>query len=530
MRTCARGLPRALAIPVLLWSGCTPEGVGSIMLDGFTDEDRDGWRVAEDCDDGDALANPGRREVCQDGRDNDCDGTDDGCGLDPRIGLGGADARLVGEDGGDHAGWTVAAAGDVDGDGFDDVLVGAYEDGEGGELAGAAFLFYGPLSGSINLARADAKLVGEEPFDYAGWSVAGAGDLDRDGHGDVLVGAYGADSSGTSAGVVYVLSGPLHGTIDLSSAPARLEGAAPYDYAGISVAGLGDTDGDGYDDVAVGAYGHDSEEVDAGAAYVFRGPLLGTRGMDSAAARLQGDGPGHWFGWSVAGAGDVDGDGRADLLVGAPGVPSPAGPDSGAAYLYPGPISGSLTAAAAGAVMRATRANDRAGASVAGGDLDGDGFSDVVMGGWGADDGPPDSGSAWVFHGPLLGDRPVDSAEAAIAGAAEGDGAGIAVAVVGDVDSDERADLLIGGVGADPAGPDSGSAWLLHGPFEGAMSLSEADVELAGESAGDRAGGAVAGAGDVDGDGFGDLLVGAHGNDAGGDDGGCAYLVYGQGW
>jgi hypothetical protein len=104
------------------------------------------------------------------------------------------------------------------------------------------------------------------------------------------------------------------------------------------------------------------------------------------------------------------------------------------------------------------------------------------------------------------------------------------VAVVGDVNSDDRADLLVGAVNDDSGGPESGAAWLVYGPLEGEVSLADADVKLVGEVWADRAGGAVSAAGDVDGDGFDDVLIGAHGNDSGGDDAGATYLIYGQGW
>ena len=530
MRSLACTRAALLICASLLLAACEADPAASVVLDGSADEDSDGWRASDDCDDLDARANPGRSEICMDGIDNDCDQSHNGCQLDRMIDLSVADARLIGEGDGDHAGWSVASGGDIDGDGFDDILVGAYEDDEGGDFAGAVFVFYGPVTGSINLNRADAKLVGEAAFDHAGWSVASAGDLNRDGHDDILVGAYGADTSDVSAGAVYVVLGPVHGRLDLCDADARLEGASAYDYLGISVAGVGDTDGDGYPDVMAGAYGVDTQDDDVGAAYLFRGPILGVKSVATADAVVLGGGYGDWFGWAVAGAGDVDGDGLSDVLIGAPGVASADGPDSGAAHLYLGPIEGIRTAAGADATLRATHGNDRAGASVAGGDLDGDGHSDLVIGGWGADDSFEDAGAVWIFYGPVHGDHPLESADATIGGEEDGDNAGISVAVVGDVNSDDRADLLVGAAGDDTGGPESGSAWLVYGPIEGDFSLADADAKLVGEVWNDRAGGSVAGAGDVDGDGFDDLLVGAHGNDRGGADAGTTYLIYGQGW
>jgi hypothetical protein len=532
-----RHLACRLLVPIaFLISGCAaPTDVPNVVMGSMADEDLDGWSAALDCDDHDATMNPGRDEICMDGVDNDCDGTANDCGLERMIDLSDAHVRLVGERSGDHAGWSVTAAGDVNGDGYDDVAVGAYEDDEGGDYAGAVYLFHGPMSGSINLSRADAKLVGEAAHDHAGWSVAGAGDVNRDGYADLIVGAYGADGAGISSGAAYLVLGPIEGIVDLADADAILVGSDPYDYAGISVAGIGDANGDGYADVAVGAYGKDTTEDGVGAVYIFHGPLLGQRSVDSANGVVQGTGTDDWLGFAVASAGDVDGDGLGDLLIGAPGVSSPdieagGGTDAGAAYLFLGPVTGLRTSAGADGTFVGARANDRAGASVGAGDLDGDGYADLVVGGWGADDAYEDSGSVWVFYGPVSGTHPLGEADAIVTGEQFGDNAGISVAVVGDTNSDGRDDLLVGAVNDDSGGPESGAAWLLYGPLEGSVPLAQADVKMVGEVWNDRAGGAVAAAGDMDGDGFGDIIVGAHGNDAGGDNAGAAYIIHGAGW
>src|SRR6185436_13418728 len=132
----------------------------------------------------------------------------------------------------------------------DDVLVGATNQGDRNE--GAAYLVLGPVTGTLDLALADAKLVGEEPDDLAGHSVSDAGDVDGDGHDDLLVGALGNDEGGSTAGAAYLVVGPVTGTLDLSRADAKLVGEAPNDWCGISVSGAGDVDGDGHDDLLVG--------------------------------------------------------------------------------------------------------------------------------------------------------------------------------------------------------------------------------------------------------------------------------------
>ena len=147
--------------------------------------------------------------------------------------------------------------------------------------------------------------------DFLGWSVAAAGDVNGDGYADVIVGAWANDTGGTNAGAVYVyFGGPTADAV----ADVTLFAEAPGDVFGITVAGAGDVNGDGYDDVIVGATQNDAAGVNAGRAYVYFGGL----GMDAVAdLTLTGEAAGDNFGISVAAAGDVNGDGYDDVIVGA---------------------------------------------------------------------------------------------------------------------------------------------------------------------------------------------------------------------
>lgn len=522
---------KLLLIPplVLLGACALDSGVPSLTIPGGVDEDRDGWKAELDCDDSDPLINPGQVEVCMDGADNDCDGWAGDCELPERLELSQASARMIGESAGDRASWSVAAVGDVNGDGSEDLAVGSYEEDAAGPFSGAVYVFYGPVEGNINLAFADAKLTGEAADNYAGWSIDAAGDINRDGYDDIIVGAHGADGAGTGSGVAYIVFGPLDAELSLADADVRLEGEAAYDAAGISVAGIGDINRDGYPDVAVGAYGNDSGTLDAGAAYIFRGPLLGNRNLASADAILVGESPEEWVGYRVAGGGDVDGDGYADVLIGAPGA-ARAGENSGAAYFFRGPLAGTRSVSMADAMLLGEAVNDRAGSSVVlGGDIDGDGRSDVLVGAWGADRGGEDSGAVYVLTGGIEGEISLSDADATIIGAA-GDQVGLAIAAGGDVNQDGYSDLLLGVAGDDEGGEDAGAAWLFHGPVSGELPCDAGDTWFVGEAAGDQAGTSVAMAGDANGDGFEDLMIGALGSDAGGIESGTAYLITGQGW
>ena len=242
------------------------------------------------------------------------------------INLSSADVRIGGEHSYDQAGVSLASAGDVDGDGLADILVGAHYGSEAGSSSGSAYLIYGKsLAGSstFNLSDADHQFVGAGEYNFAGSSVAGAGDVDGDGFDDILVGAYGNSDGGLYAGSAYVILAASLGSspsMSLSQADHQLVGVMISDMAGFSVAGAGDVDGDGLDDVLVGAMGNDDGAKDAGSTYIVLGASMATVGnidLSQADHQLMGEHEGDYSALGVAGAGDVNGDGHGDILVGA---------------------------------------------------------------------------------------------------------------------------------------------------------------------------------------------------------------------
>ena len=177
-------------------------------------------------------------------------------GTSSTIDLSTADYKLVGESASDYAGYSVSSAGDVDGDGLGDVLVGAFRNDGGGTDAGAAYVVLGSslgTSSTIYLANsADYKLVGEDISDFAGVSVSSAGDVDGDGLDDLLVGAWLNDDGGSQAGKTYLILGAsldMTAEIDLSLADYSFVGEKDYDYLGWSISSAGDVDDDGLDDI-----------------------------------------------------------------------------------------------------------------------------------------------------------------------------------------------------------------------------------------------------------------------------------------
>jgi FG-GAP repeat len=262
--------------------------------------------------------------------------------------------RIDGAQASDLAGFSVAGAGDVNGDARADLLVGARFAGNHARAAsGSAYVVFGTRRpANVDLATlgpAGFRIDGAVSGDLAGGSVAGAGDLNGDGRGDVLVGARGADNNDRAgSGSAYVVFGKGSPTsVDLAAlghAGFRIDGAAAGNRAGFAVAGAGDVNGDGLADLVVGAhYADNNAREDAGSAYVVFGKgapaNLDLAALGHGGVRIDGAAAGDGVGWSVADAGDVDEDGRAEVLVGAPDADENARDGSGSTYLVFGSAS-----------------------------------------------------------------------------------------------------------------------------------------------------------------------------------------------
>jgi hypothetical protein len=270
--------------------------------------------------------NPGEIERCGDGVDNDCEGGDAACRYIGTFGLGSVGIEIIGEGPGDYAGWSVASAGDVNADGYDDLLVGAWG-------AWAVYLINGPLSGDRDFGTTEARVVGDAWYgEHPGWSVSSAGTLDADGNDDLLIGAPHDDDGVESAGAAYIVlaSGTVDG--DLAWWDPKYIGENAGDNAGTWVAPAGDVYNDGYDDFLIGAPYNDAGGTDAGAAYMFYGPPAGGLDLAGADGIFTGAAAGDLAGSAVSSAGDVDGDDTADLLVGAY-LNDDGRADAGAAFL-----------------------------------------------------------------------------------------------------------------------------------------------------------------------------------------------------
>ncbi|HWB21245.1 MAG TPA: alpha/beta hydrolase fold domain-containing protein [Phycisphaerales bacterium] len=370
-------------------------------------------------------------------------------------------------------GQSVAFAGDVNRDGVEDVIIGAPYNDQGGTNAGRVYVYSG----------ADGKLLkslgGEHVGDLFGWSVAPAGDVNGDHYDDYLIGAPHNDAGGSNAGRVYLYSGKTHTKL------LTLTGKNAGDQFGYSLAGGKDLTGDGTLDFAVGAPFADGAGSNSGRVYVFG--WKSSKAIDSFNGQHGGDN----FGKVVGIAGDVNDDGRADVIVGAPGNDA-GGSSAGRAYVY-GKVGSSFKRLI---TITGSNAGDKLGSAVCGaGDANGDGYDDVLIGAPGANG----VGAAAVYSG-MDGLKLVDLVAGELN---DGQKFGSAVAST-------RGHIGIGGgrymvsrAAINPCGFEVGAVDV----YGSDGTLIESILGRNGEK---RFGKSLCSGTDLDGDGFGDLLVGSH--------------------
>ena len=475
----------------------------------------------------------------------------------------------------DESGRSVSGAGDVNGDGLADVIVGAYRADPGGiDRAGESYVIFGKADGtSVNLTDVAAGIGGFvingiDQSDYSGQSVSGAGDVNGDGLADLIVGAYRADPDGKSyAGETYVVFGKVDtAPVNLSAFAAGdgggfvINGIDQNDFSGRGVSGAGDVNGDGLADLIVGATGADPvNNSSAGESYLIFGKADTTPVNLAVVAAgvggfvINGIDQNDFSGCSVSGAGDVNGDGLADFIIGAPNADPGFHAQAGESYVVFGkadtaPVNlADVAAGIGGFIINGIDAFDYSGSSVSSaGDVNGDGLADVIVGAYRADSKATSSGESYVVFG-KAGTTPVNLADVAagtggfvIKGINAGDNAGLSVSGAGDVNGDGLADLIVGAYGVDQGGNDygyseSGQSYVVFGK------ASTTQIDLADVVAGiggfvingihpyDYSGVSVSGAGDINGDGVPDLIVGAYRADPGGiNRAGESYVIFGQ--
>ena len=483
-----------------------------------------------DCDDDAADVSPAETEVCSDGIDNDCSGDAPECGLQGELDTSSADFVLIGTTSYDYFGQSTAVA-DIDGDGTAEVLVAGYGYDAGGSYStGGLFVFSGPTT-SASASAADVEIYGASSYDYLSYGGIDVADLDQDGYDDVLVGAYGDDDNGTSSGSIFVLYGAASGwSSGASSAHPSLYGNSTYDYLGEALGAAGDVNGDGYPDFTVGSDGDDDNGTSSGSVWVVLGSatrLSGSTNVGSeAVAQWTGANTYEYLGGLGSGGsvGDMDGDGYDELVLTAGDAYS----DYGGVFLHYGSAtigSGTLDDADAG-FEGSTYYGYFGDTRVVGADLDGDGYDDLVAGGANENN----VGAVYVVAGSTTaysGDYEAETeAWASFAGESYYDYAGHSVDL-GDIDGDGSIDVAIGAPYTDPTNYSDGTVYVIYGPLSaGEMDVVDADATLSGIESGSLGLRGSLSLGDVNGDGVDDVVAGEY---YGASYYGATHIFYGAG-
>ena len=406
------------------------------------------------------------------------------------------DVILQTDHAGDFMGVSVACAGDVNADGYSDIIAGGHVANYGQTEEGAAFIFLGGPAG-ISTTYAN-RLERNRSFTQFGRAVAGAGDLNGDGYSDVVVGAHNYNNVVTDDGAAFVYyGGPSGISGGLNAAPdVQLFGDPIADASlGWSVGCAGDLNGDGYSELAVGAYKSNNGQSEEGLVHLYYGSATGVAATPDVV--LESNQADAWFGRAVGTAGDLDGDGYSELVVGAPHWTS-GQPLEGAVFIYYGGPA-MISAPQDQRIERNSSGANLGECVITAGDLNGDGISELVM-------GAPlygNGGAAFVHEGRTIAvsNSPSDFHDGIVAGEARGS----TVATAGDVNGDGYTDVLIGA-------PSAASGGVLHVFYGTSTGLPAApDLSITGASVGASPGFATDActAGDVNGDGYADVIAGA---------------------
>ncbi|MEK7791060.1 MAG: integrin alpha, partial [Deltaproteobacteria bacterium] len=455
--------------------------------------------------------------------------------------------------------------GDFNGDGIHDVLMGARLNDDIATNAGAVYVLYGTSSFSrtylLNGDGVSVTLLGKATLDYLGRALASAGDVNADGFDDIVVGAYqNNDGPGANnAGAVYILYGNpnLSATIQMNGAGVDVTvlGKAATDRLGVSVGGAGDVNGDGFDDISMAAdQNNDGPGANnAGAIYILYGSasLSADYRLDGAGVNVTvlGKAALDQLGFATGGrnvplvatAGDVNRDGFDDLMMGAPYNNDGGSDDEGAAYVLFGGSSLSATIRLDGEgvnlTLIGTTTNDFLGSVSGAGDVNNDGFDDLIVGAGYSDELTLDAGMAYIIYGRssfpnATLDTQTAQQDLSIAGKAASDRFGESVSAAGDLNDDGIYDVMMAGLGNGDNGAASGAAFLLYGSpsLSSSYRLNGAgvDVTFQGKAANSYFASSVSGIGDVNNDGIPDFIFGEGYNDDLGVDAGQVYIIFGS--
>jgi len=437
------------------------------------------------------------------------------------------DASFIGTQESERVGYALCGGGDVNGDGYDDFMIGSFHNYHYGYDAGTAYLILGgapfPRGRFDSLIKADAQFFGESRFQGVGYSIANNGDLNGDGLDDIIIGAPAGNSQTRVEGKVYIVLGRQTADwgnqfILASSADGALEGEKPWDRLGVAVTFVGDMNGDGFDDFLVGAPDYDFERETTGKIYFFLGKASGwhlkAKALPEARATFISVRSNASAGFSLAGVGDVNGDALPDFLIGAPGINQ-----TFLIYGRKNPNWGynfNLNQDADVIFTGEQYGGEQNGYSVAAaGDVNGDGINDMLISAIHSRANGRYTGKVFLVFGRTGGwnEKEVSliTANASYMGECAGDLAGWSVASAGDVNGDGFAECLVGMFNEENKRHVPGKAYFIQGATDGWApdQLLSTVPAFVGEKNYQLCGFCVSRAGDIDGDHWGDFLISA---------------------
>ena len=465
---------------------------------------------------------------------------------------------------GELFGCSATSIGDLDNDGIDDIAVGEYRDSDGGTDRGAVWILFMNSDGTVDSHQKISDTQGGftgtlELKDYFGLSVAALGDLDGDGNEDIAVSAHGDDDGGTNRGAIWILFLDTDGTVishqKISDTQGSFTGTLDdSDYLGASINKIGDLDGDGKIDIAVGASRDDDGGTDRGAIWIMNLNSDGTVDSHQKISDTQGSFTGtldnsDQFGISSCGIGDINNDGVGDLAVGAY-LDDDGGTDRGAVWVLLMNTNGTVSSHQKisdpffGQNYELID-SDKFGRSVANiGDIDNDGVNDLIVGAHNDDHAGTSSGAAYIITlqntGELNDFKKVGediSWDPSGAGLDAYDLFALGSGPIGDLDGNGTQDFLVGSPYDDDGGSNRGAIWvffmddLANSQLVGQVKTYQRISDIAGNFTetiddNDCFGQSVANIGDLDNDGVDDLVVGSYKDDDGSTDRGAVYILF----